>query len=162
MDRIYAPWRSKYFSIDKGSKCLFCEIQRAENDRDVGILKRGKHWFVILNSYPYTSGHVMVVANRHIDALSEIGAQEGAELIEFLRLCERAIEQAYKPDGFNIGANRGSSAGAGIVGHLHFHIVPRWNGDTNFMTSVAESRVVAESLEDSYSKLSSFFDGPKE
>jgi len=157
MDRIYAPWRSKYFSIEKGSGCLFCEIQKAD-DREVGILKRGEHWFVILNSYPYTSGHVMVVANRHIDALNEMGEEEGKELVELLKLCERAIEEAYKPNGINVGVNRGSSAGAGIVGHLHFHVVPRWEGDTNFMTSVAETRVVSESLEDSYSKLISYFE----
>jgi len=157
MDRVYAPWRSKYFSMEKGSGCLFCEIQKRE-DKDVMILKRGEHWFVILNSFPYTSGHVMVVANRHFEKLSEITEEEGRELITLLKECEKAIDEVYKPDGINVGVNRGSSAGAGIVGHIHFHIVPRWQGDTNFMTSVAETRVVSEALEDSYSKLLPYFE----
>jgi len=152
MDRVYAPWRSKYFSMEKNSGCLFCEIQKRE-DKEVMILKRVKHWFVILNSFPYTSGHVMVVARRHFEKISEITEEEGIELIALLRECEKAIDEVYKPDGINVGVNRGSSAGAGIVGHIHFHVVPRWQGDTNFMTSVAETRVVSEALEDSYSKL---------
>jgi len=156
VDRIYAPWRSKYFSLEKGKGCLFCEIQK-EEDEKVGILKRGENWFIILNSFPYTSGHVMVVAKRHIDRLAELTEEEANELITLLKLCEKAIDGAYKPDGINIGVNRGSSAGAGIVGHLHFHMVPRWNGDTNFMTTLADTRVVSEALEDSYKKLLPYF-----
>ena len=142
--------------MEKGEGCLFCEIQK-EDDRPAGILKRGKHWFVILNSFPYTSGHVMVVANRHINRLGELTSEEGAELVDLLKLCEEALDKAYNPDGINIGVNRGSSAGAGIVGHLHFHVVPRWNGDTNLMTVIADTRVVSESLEDSYEKLLPYF-----
>jgi len=158
MDRVYAPWRSRYFTMEKGGGCLFCEIQKEEDDALVGILSRGKHWFVILNSFPYTSGHLMVVANRHTGSLGEITPEEGAELVEYLALCEKALEEAYRPDGMNIGVNRGASGGAGIIGHIHFHIVPRWTGDTNFMTALAETRVVSEELEGSWKKLRPYFE----
>ncbi len=144
--------------MEKGVGCLFCEIQKEEEDALVGILARGRHWFVILNSFPYTSGHLMIVANRHIGGLGDITTEEGTELVEYLALCEKALESAYCPDGMNIGVNRGASGGAGIVGHIHFHMVPRWNGDTNFMTSLAETRVVSEDLEASWKRLRSYFE----
>jgi ATP adenylyltransferase len=158
MDRIYAPWRSRYFTMKKSGGCLFCEIQREEDDALVGILARGECWFVILNSFPYTNGHLMVVANRHIGRLGDMTAEEGSELVEMLARCERAIEGAYSPEGMNIGVNRGSSGGAGILDHLHFHLVPRWTGDTNFMTALADTRVVSEELETSFEKLRHYFD----
>ena len=144
--------------MEKTGGCLFCEIQKEEDDTLVGILKRGGHWFVILNTFPYTNGHLMIVANRHIGSLGDITPEEGAELVEYLALCEKAIEQAYSPDGMNIGVNRGASGGAGIIGHIHFHIVPRWTGDTNFMTALAETRVVSEELEGSYKRLKPHFE----
>ena len=159
MDRIYAPWRSKYFTMERSGGCLFCEIQGESEEKRVGILKRGRHWFVILNLFPYTNGHIMIVANRHIERLSDITAEEGEELIELLSLCERALNEAYRPEGLNVGANFGASAGAGVVGHLHFHLCPRWTGDTNFMTSLAETRVVSESFEESLKKLVPYFEG---
>jgi len=157
MDRIYAPWRSKYFSMSKEDGCLFCNVQQEENDERVGLLARGAHWFIILNMFPYTSGHVMIVANRHIRQLGELSAEEGRELVELLARCERAIEAAYRPDGMNIGVNIGASAGAGIEGHLHVHLCPRWQGDTNFMTALADTRVVSEALDASYRKLAPYF-----
>lgn len=157
MDRVYAPWRSKYFALNKRGGCLFCEVQKEANDDMVGILKRGEHWYVILNMYPYTSGHLMLVSARHIERMGEVTDEEGAELLKLLAACESALEDAYKPDGMNIGVNRGSSAGAGVRGHLHFHICPRWEGDTNFMTSLAETRVVSEDLAESYHKLAPGF-----
>ena len=158
MDRIYAPWRSKYFTMERSGGCLFCEIQGESEDVLVGILKRGRHWFVILNLFPYTNGHVMIVANRHIEKLSEITAEEGEELIELLSICVKALQETYHPKGMNVGTNLGASAGAGVVGHLHFHLCPRWTGDTNFMTSLAETRVVSESLEESRKKLAPYFE----
>jgi len=158
MDRIYAPWRSRYFTMEKGEGCLFCEIQKEEDDRLVGILARGEHWFVILNSFPYTNGHLMIVANRHIGSFGDITSEEGAELVRYLALCEKAIEGAYSPDGMNIGVNRGASGGAGIIGHIHFHVVPRWTGDTNFMTALAETRVVSEELAASLKRLQPYFE----
>lgn len=157
MDRIYAPWRSKYFTLPRDKGCLFCEIQKEANDERVGILKRGAHWYVILNMFPYTSGHIMVVSNRHIERLGEITPEAGGELIGLLAACEKAIDEAYHPEGLNIGTNRGGCAGAGIVGHLHFHLCPRWTGDTNFMTTIAETRVVSEELEESFKRLAPFF-----
>jgi ATP adenylyltransferase len=162
MDRVYAPWRSRYFTMEKSGGCLFCEVQKENDDALVGVLSKGRHWFVILNAFPYTNGHVMIVAKRHIGSLGEISGEEGAELIGYLSLCERALERAYAPDGMNIGVNKGASGGAGIIGHLHFHVVPRWTGDTNFMTSLAETRVVSEELEDSWKRLRPHFDEESE
>ncbi len=144
--------------MDKGEGCLFCRIQEESDDALVGILSRGSHWFVILNTFPYTNGHMMIVANRHIGTLGEILPEEGGELVEYLALCEKALDGAYSPEGMNIGVNMGASAGAGVTGHLHFHVVPRWTGDTNFMTALAETRVVSEALEDSWKRLRPFFE----
>lgn len=157
MDRIYAPWRSAYFTMEKGEGCLFCTIQKESDDETVGILKRGGHWFALLNMFPYTNGHVMVVAVRHIEKVGEMSGEEAVELVEMLSRCETAIDEAYHPDGMNIGVNRGSCAGAGVVGHLHFHLCPRWCGDTNYMTALSETRVVSENLADSYRKLAPYF-----
>lgn len=153
MDRIYAPWRSAYFAAEKGGECLFCAVQREERAELAGILHRGAGWYVILNAFPYASGHIMIVASRHVRRLGELEARELGELAELLPRCERAIEAAYRPDGINVGINIGESAGAGIAGHLHVHLCPRWRGDTNFMTAVADTRVVSEGLEESYRRL---------
>jgi ATP adenylyltransferase len=159
MDRIYAPWRSKYFRMEKENGCLFCRLQQETDDVKIGILRRGTHWFVILNMFPYTNGHLMIVPYRHIGDLTSISPEEGRELVELLGQCERAIDKAYCPDGMNIGVNRGASGGAGITGHIHFHVVPRWQGDTNFMTALAETRVVSESIDESYGRLRPHFEG---
>ncbi len=143
--------------MEQEEGCLFCNVQKEESDERVGILHRGRHWFVIINLFPYTNGHIMVVANRHIERLSEISGEEGDELIGLLQTAEHAVDRAYAPDAMNIGVNRGASAGAGVVGHLHFHIVPRWNGDTNFMTAVADARVVSEEIAESYGKMKRYF-----
>jgi ATP adenylyltransferase len=157
MDRIYAPWRSKYFSMPHDGACLFCAIQQEEHGERLGVLQRGAHWFVILNMFPYASGHLMIVAVRHVETLRALTEEEGRELVTLLARCEAALEKAYHPDGINVGVNIGSSAGAGIVGHLHVHLCPRWHGDTNFMTAIAETRVVSEELEQSYEKLAPHF-----
>lgn len=153
MDRLYAPWRSTYFTMERGGECLFCSLGRETDERLVGILHRGEHWYVVLNAFPYTNGHVMIVPNRHIASLGEITAEEGAELVVLLARCERAIDEAYSPDGINVGINRGASAGAGVVGHIHVHMLPRWTGDTNFMTALAGTRVVSEDLDASWRRL---------
>lgn len=160
MDRIYAPWRSAYFSLGKNGECLFCRVQREQRDELVGILYRGEKWFVILNAYPYSSGHLMIVAARHVSRMGDLLEDELTELAKLLPICERAIEEAYNPDGMNVGINIGQSAGAGIAGHLHVHVCPRWHGDTNFMTTIAETRVVSESMEESWRKLKPKFDRP--
>jgi len=144
--------------MERSGGCLFCEIQKEGDEGKAHFLKRGRHWFVILNLFPYTNGHIMIVAKRHIERLSDITPEEGEELVGFLSLCERALREAYHPEGMNVGANLGASAGAGVVGHLHFHLCPRWTGDTNFMTALAETRVVSESIEDTMRKLSPHFE----
>ena len=157
MDRIYAPWRSAYFTMEKGEGCLFCNVQKEDNDARVGVLERGAHWFVILNVFPYTNGHVMIVANRHIERLDDVTEDEGKELIALLARSEKALREEYHPEGLNVGVNIGAAAGAGIAGHLHVHLCPRWAGDTNFMTSLVETRVVSEALEESFRRLSPHF-----
>jgi len=141
----------------KGSGCLFCSIQREKDDALVGILARGAYWFVILNMFPYTGGHLMVVAYRHIEHLGDVTPDEGKELVSLLGRCEKALGEAYHPQGMNVGVNIGAAAGAGVTGHLHVHLCPRWTGDTNFMTALAETRVVSEALDESYRRLAPLF-----
>jgi ATP adenylyltransferase len=143
--------------MPKKGGCLFCEIQKEGNDAQMGVLERGARWFVILNMFPYANGHLMVVANRHIERVGEISPDEARELVPLLARCETAIREAYRPDGMNIGINVGQGAGAGIAGHLHVHLCPRWIGDTNFMTALDGTRVVSEALEESYRRLAPHF-----
>lgn len=153
MERLYAPWRAAYFMNAKDDGCLFCRMVSSKDDRAHYILARGNAWFVVINRYPYTTGHVMVVCNRHVEKVGDFREGEGAEMARLLARCERAITKVYAPDGINLGANLGQSAGAGVVGHFHMHVVPRWQGDTNFMSSVGETRVVSEDLNDTFEKL---------
>ncbi len=157
MSRLYAPWRAKYImnaaKSDPREGCLFCGIRDEDRDPENFVLARGEDWYLILNRYPYTTGHVMVVANRHVGTVGDLSAAERAEMVNWLAAAEAAVKQAYDPDGINVGVNLGRSAGAGVVGHLHVHLVPRWQGDTNFMASVGETRVVSEDLGDTYTKL---------
>ena len=154
MGRLYAPWRSAYLMGEPSQGCLFCNFAAdPSQDRANFVLERGGAFFVVINRYPYTTGHVMVVCLRHVEKVSDLADHEGAEMVQLLAKCERALSRAYHPDGINVGANLGRSAGAGIVGHLHMHMVPRWHGDTNFMSSVGETRVVSEDLNDTYERL---------
>lgn len=153
MGRLYAPWRAAYLMGEQEHGCLFCTFASSHDDRTNFILERGRNWFVVINRYPYTTGHVMVVCNRHVERMSDFVPEEGAELVGLLAKCERALAATYQPDGVNVGANLGRSAGAGIVGHFHMHLVPRWQGDTNFMSAVGETRVVSEDLNDTYERL---------
>jgi ATP adenylyltransferase len=134
-------------------ECLFCRIGRERDDEKNFVLERGRRWYTIINRYPYTTGHIMVVCNRHVEGLADLDGEENDELPELLARCERAIRAAYGPDGINLGANLGRSAGAGVVGHIHVHLVPRWHGDTNFMTAVGDTRVVSEDLRESWQRL---------
>jgi ATP adenylyltransferase len=138
-------------------ECLFCTLPKENADRENLILYRGQHAFVILNRYPYSNGHLMVVCFRHVGHLSELSEEEAGEVMTLVTRCEKALLDAYKPGGLNVGVNMGRSAGAGILDHLHVHLVPRWHGDTNFMTSVGEARVVSEDLADSFTRLQPFF-----
>lgn len=136
--------------------CVFCEALQAKAP-DGLLLARGRTCFVILNLYPYNSGHLMVVPNRHVPSLADLAPEERAELIELTSKCECALNEAYRPQGMNIGMNLGRSAGAGIVDHLHVHLVPRWTGDTNFMSVVGQVRVLPEELERTAERLRPIF-----
>jgi ATP adenylyltransferase len=141
--------------IEKGDEgtCIFCDRAEAGSDADGLVLKRGGKSFVIMNRYPYTTGHLMVAPYRHVGRLIDLGEVECAEVIGLVRQCEAVLRRALNPDGFNVGVNIGRCAGAGFPGHVHFHVVPRWEGDTNFMPVVSETKVLPETLTDTYRKL---------
>ncbi|MBS1713529.1 MAG: HIT domain-containing protein [Armatimonadetes bacterium] len=155
-ERLWAPWRFDYVrqaSAVESGQCLFCEVLNAPSDRDGLVLYRGDKAYVMLNAFPYTSGHVMVAPYRHGN---DVQALDESELLDVGRLVQRAVgwlKTAYRPEGFNIGANVGSAAGAGIPQHLHWHVVPRWAGDTNFMTAVGNVRVIPQDLRETWDKL---------
>jgi len=154
--RLWAPWRMKYIEgIDtgEGNDCIFCTKPRQNLDDENFIVYRGRTCFVILNIYPYNNGHVMVVPFKHTAELSDLSPEERLELVDVSETVMRAIRNVMRPDGFNLGANFGRPAGAGIAEHLHIHIVPRWNGDTNFMPVIGGTKVMCEAPEDTYRKL---------
>lgn len=150
LDRLWAAWRSEYVTEadDKNAiECVFCAILAGDlPEQECYVVHRGEHCAVILNAYPYTSGHVLVMPIRHASELEQLEEHEAVELWSLMTRSVVAMKAAYKPEGVNIGANMGRAAGAGIPAHLHLHALPRWTGDTNFMTSVAEVRVMPESL----------------
>lgn len=154
MKHLWAAWRMKYISkSDAEPGCVFCNAQaKADNDKNL-IVARGAGAFVILNKFPYTSGHVMVVPFQHADSLELLDPPTRAEMMELVARATTVLREVYKPQGFNIGINIGSAAGAGVPGHIHIHIVPRWGGDTNFMSTVGGVRVLPEELEDSYRRI---------
>ena len=158
MDYLWTPWRYQYVTkADDAGVCVFCVAAQSSDDTQTLVVHRGAHNFVILNRYPYCSGHVLVVPYRHVATLEELPDEALVELIRLGRDCEKHLRTAYRPDGLNLGINLGKSAGAGIAGHLHLHVLPRWTGDTNFMTVVGETRVVPESLEITFEKLRTAF-----
>jgi ATP adenylyltransferase len=133
--------------------CVFCAALATGDDRRALILKRGRLAFLILNAFPYASGHLMAVITRHVGTLETATAEELGEAMALIQSATRALGAAYHPDGFNVGLNQGRVAGAGVLGHLHLHLVPRWNGDTNFMSAIGETRVLPEALETTYDRL---------
>jgi len=158
MERLWAPWRLAYVTSASGPipDCIFCNT--AEPGRGDLIIARGRVSFVILNLYPYNNGHLMVVPNRHVPNLASLTADEQAELMRLTRHAEIALQEAYSPQGLNIGINLGRPAGAGVADHLHVHLVPRWNGDTNFMTVVGNVRVLPEALDATKARLAPIFE----
>ncbi len=139
------------------SRCIFCEAAASAADEENLVVYRGELSFVILNRYPYTSGHLMIAPYVHVARLAETSTATSGEIMNITRQAEVAIEAVYSPDGLNLGMNLGQAAGAGIERHIHMHVLPRWDGDANFMTSVAETRIIPESLSDSYAKLKTAF-----
>ncbi|MBM2815887.1 MAG: histidine triad protein [Ignavibacteria bacterium] len=165
METLWAPWRWQYIDgfKDEGSnkekECFFCKA--AENPAlksELLVISQQSLSIVMLNRYPYNNGHLMIAPNRHISALNDATDEELAQIMLTLPKCCKILEAAYSPHGFNIGANIGRSSGAGVPGHLHFHIVPRWNGDTNFMTVFADVKVVSQSLDETQKILSQKFE----
>ncbi len=135
------------------NNCVFCDALNSEDGPENLILFRGENAFVILNRFPYASGHLMVLPFKHVDRLNKLSSEIRAEMMELVNRATDVLQAVYSPEGFNLGANLGAAAGAGIEQHVHFHIVPRWNGDTNFMSTVGETRVLPEALEDSWKQI---------
>ncbi|HEX4748023.1 MAG TPA: HIT domain-containing protein [Bryobacteraceae bacterium] len=160
MQHLWTPWRSTYMKAAKDSsrECVFCAAAEQENDVESLIAYRAGHSFIILNRYPYTSGHIMIAPYAHVSRLNDAPAETIAEIAELTRTAEIVLERAYKPDGINLGMNLGRAAGAGIAEHIHMHMLPRWNGDANFMTSVADTRIIPESLDETYEKIRQGFE----
>ena len=155
MERLWAPWRGEYVrsaASGEDEGCLFCELQKKE-DEEAYILSRGERAYVVLNAYPYNSGHLMVAPFRHVAEPERLEDEESVELQKLLQRSLSALREAMSPEGFNVGMNLGRVAGAGVPDHLHWHVVPRWNGDTNFMPTVGDTKVLPERLEETLGKL---------
>jgi ATP adenylyltransferase len=165
MERLWSPWRSQYiesFNEQKGEPegyCLFCDaLGTPEKDEEKYVLFRGNCCYVIMNLYPYNSGHLMVVPYRHLDSLAEMTDEEFLEIMQIIKRCSEVLTRTMNPQGFNIGTNIGRVSGAGIDHHIHFHIVPRWNGDTNFMPVLGDTKVISEEMAKTYRKLKNNLD----
>lgn len=153
MERLWAPWRVQYINSEQEEGCIFCTKPHQDADTENLILIKGKLAFIMLNAFPYNNGHLMVIPYRHVADLSDLQDDELLALMHYVNLGKAALTKAFGPDGFNIGINLGRTAGAGIADHVHIHIVPRWNGDTNFMPVIADTKVMPQALSDTYELL---------
>lgn len=165
MKTLWAPWRAEYIYCAGGQNstgprhCLFCHLLKSKDDAANLILHRGRHAFVVMNRFPYNNGHLMVAPVRHVDTFEKLTAAEGAELFRLVQRSLAALRRGLRPQGFNVGANLGRVGGAGVAGHVHVHIVPRWLGDVNFMPLLSETKVISEHLTETYERLRSQFEG---
>lgn len=157
MKQLWCPWRIDYILGPKPDGCVFCLPESTDEDEARFVLHRGAHAFVIMNIYPYNNGHLMVTPYRHLMNICDLTPDEASEIMGLLQSCTHILQQAFSPQGVNIGLNLGEAAGAGIREHMHFHLVPRWNGDSSFMAVLDEVRVMPEHLRQSYGKLKPFF-----
>jgi len=154
MKHLWAPWRIKFIQrAERDLGCIFCSALEKADGIDNLIIYRGERIFVILNRYPYTSGHVMIVPNDHRATYADLDRETRSDLMEGINSATKVIGEVYCADGFNVGANLGSAAGAGVTGHVHFHVVPRWGGDANYMSTVGGTRVIPEALDETYRRL---------
>lgn len=159
MKKLFSPWRSVYIQSFQGGKkakgCLFCRIAKERKDKENLIVWRGKECFVVMNRYPYNNGHLLVVPYQHASSMNALRDATNSEIMKTVSRCMRVLHKISKPDGFNFGANIGRASGAGIANHVHFHIVPRWNGDTNFIAVLADVKVVSEDIQKYWHTLTS-------
>ncbi|MCS6769478.1 MAG: HIT domain-containing protein [Candidatus Caldarchaeum sp.] len=154
MDRLWAPWRMNYIKTAKEqTECIFCEAAKTKDDASRYVVHRGAKALIIMNLYPYNNGHLMVSPYRHIPNLTDMDDDEMLDVMKLLKMSVEVIKRTLNPEGFNIGVNIGRFAGAGIEDHIHFHIVPRWRGDTNFMTTLSNTRVLPETIDQTYKRL---------
>ena len=153
MEHLWAPWRIRYILGEKEEGCFFCRKPQESDDAKNHVVIRERNCFALLNTFPYNAGHLMVAPYQHTGELDDLSEQELSDLMGLTRRCKQLLAKAMKPDGFNIGLNLGRCAGAGVVDHLHVHIVPRWNGDTNFMPVLADTHVVPQALDELYAAL---------
>jgi len=158
VEQVWSPWRMEYILSDKPDECIFCAKPKEDNDTENLILFRGQQCYVMMNRYPYINGHLMVVPYAHVDTPTALSGDVLTEMALEVNMCLEALSEVMRPNGFNIGMNLGAVAGAGIKDHIHVHIVPRWQGDTNFMPVIGETHVIVESLHSTYAKLRPFFD----
>ncbi len=160
MERMWSPWRSEYVSTadDDDEGCFLCSHLESSDDETNGVLWRAERVFVVLNAYPYNAGHVMVAPRRHVGEIAEVGREELHDLIDTSQRAVTLLTEALHPQGFNLGMNLGKIAGAGVPGHVHVHVVPRWGGDTNFMPVVGDTKVLPEMLADTHAKLRPLFE----
>jgi ATP adenylyltransferase len=159
MNHLWTPWRLPYLQDDESlpDECLFC-IKPEEPDAEAHIVHRGRQCYVLLNRFPYNNGHLMVVPYAHVATLEDLAPATTAELIALTQLSLEVLREAYDPEGFNVGANIGTAAGAGIDGHFHMHVVPRWAGDTNYMTTLGRTRIIPEWMDQVYERLRPIFE----
>ena len=158
MKQLWAPWRMAY--IGQGAKeqgCIFCTQYRQDDLRTALVLGQTRHSVVMMNKYPYNNGHLMIAPYQHVSRLMEAGESTTEEMMRVARQTERILEEVYHPDGFNLGMNLGEAAGAGVEQHVHLHMLPRWKGDGNFMSTVGNTRIIPEALEDTYTKVKNEF-----
>ena len=158
MDYLWSPWRYRYVSgATPQDSCLFCRVGCEQDDRAHHVLRRAEKNFVLLNAFPYTSGHLMIAPYAHVATLEEAEPDALTEMMVLAQFAEAALRRVYHAHGFNLGMNVGASAGAGVAGHIHLHLLPRWSGDVNFMTTIGETRVLPEDLDTTFERLSKAF-----
>ena len=160
METLWAPWRMDYILGPKPDECVFCIPEHTRQDEERLILYRGEHCFVIMNKYPYNNGHLMVAPYRHVSCITDLTAEERHEAVDLQARCVAVFEKAFQPQGVNAGLNLGEAAGAGIAAHLHFQLVPRWNGDASFMVVFGETNVIPEHILATYRRLNPLFHEP--
>ena len=154
MDYLWTPWRYAYVSTtEKSAGCVFCDAAKEKDDAKARIVHRGRYCFVILNAYPYTPGHVMIVPYAHLDELQKLPGDAANEMMALSQRMETVLRELYHPDGINLGMNIGKAAGAGIAGHIHMHVLPRWVADANFVSVIGETRVLPETLEVTWGRM---------